>query len=159
MSDCGHACCDIRSNPYHQHPDPPNACLRCLTLAVAGDRASPLARAAARVRRTVPPGPAPAPERGPAGGRAAPADDAERMAADVSRIVRTVLTRLAPEIAGLPAGGELERTVLAHAIRAYLDALDDPDLHGLDERQRATALAGRVGLALAFPATDTGTGA
>jgi hypothetical protein len=29
-TDCGHCCCEIRSNPYHEHVCAPEECRRCL---------------------------------------------------------------------------------------------------------------------------------
>jgi hypothetical protein len=50
------------------------------------------------------------------------------MRVDMERIVRTVVRRLVPQIAGLPAGDELDTLVKRYAFRVYLTALADPDL-------------------------------
>jgi hypothetical protein len=76
---------------------------------------------------------------------------AAAMRVDMQRIVRTVTQRLVPQLAGLPSGDELDTLVKRYAFRAYLTALDDPDLEDAHPPEWRTAVAGRVGLALAFP--------
>jgi hypothetical protein len=124
MSHCGHQCCEIPSNGYHAHIEPPATCPRC------GGTGSTV------VSRSRP-------------SSAGPANES----AVVGRIVADVVARVAPEIPGLPRDGELAGMVASHALAAYAAGLIDPDVQVLDEREQRTVLAGRVGLALAFPAT------
>jgi hypothetical protein len=78
----------------------------------------------------------------------AAADD-ERVA--VARIVADVVGQVAPQIPGLPPGAELARLVAREALTIYAAAAIDPDVQALGERDQRSVLAGRVGLALAFP--------
>jgi hypothetical protein len=71
----------------------------------------------------------------------------------LGRIVADVVARVAPEIPGLPTDAALTELVASHALAVYAAGLVDPDVQGLDERDRRTVLAARVGLALAFPAS------
>jgi hypothetical protein len=78
---------------------------------------------------------------------------AAAMRVDMQRIVRTVMQRVVPQLAGLASGDELDTLVKRYAFRAYLSALDDPDLKDSHPSEWRTSVAGRVGLALAFPQT------
>jgi hypothetical protein len=78
---------------------------------------------------------------------------AAAMRVDMQRIVRTVMQRFVPQITGLPSGDELDTLVKRYTFRAYLTALDDPDVKDARPAEWWTAAAGRVGLALAFPQT------
>jgi hypothetical protein len=69
----------------------------------------------------------------------------------LGRIVADVLARIAPQIPGLPDGTELTELVASHALAVYAGGLVDPAVQALDERDRRSVLAARVGLALAFP--------
>jgi hypothetical protein len=151
VTDCGHPCCQIRQNGFHAHPDPPEHCPHCRALAVSSYRIAGPARRDGPCR---PRAAAPVIEHLRRAGGAPDPVDVEHMADEVARIVQTVITRIAPHIPDIPAGAELDQVVLAHALRIYVDALDEPQLHGVDARQWRAVLAGRVGLALAFP--DTG---
>jgi hypothetical protein len=71
--------------------------------------------------------------------------------ASLREIVRSVMRSFVPEITGLPTGDELDRLVRRRAFVAYIAALDDPDLKDMDSAQRHKTVAGRVGVALAFP--------
>lgn len=77
---------------------------------------------------------------------------------DLALVVESVLTRVAPEVPGLPTGATLTELVSASALDHWVAALDDPDLIGTDRRERRRILAGRVGVALAFPDARPGTG-
>jgi hypothetical protein len=70
----------------------------------------------------------------------------------LGRIVAEVVARVAPEIPGLPAASQLADLVARHSLAVYSDALADPEVLGLSEEDQTTVLAGRVGIALAFPA-------
>jgi hypothetical protein len=65
-------------------------------------------------------------------------------------IVADVISRVVPEIPGLPAGAELIERVSVEVTAACTDARTDPDLAGLDPAALHTTISGRVGIALAF---------
>jgi hypothetical protein len=71
--------------------------------------------------------------------------------AELGRLVADVVARVVPELPGLPAAAELTELVASQALAVYAAGLVDPALQMLHERDRRTALAGRVGLAIAFP--------
>jgi hypothetical protein len=70
---------------------------------------------------------------------------------DLRSIIRTVMERYVPEIAGLPPGDELEILSRGCAFVTYLRALRDPGLQDADPAEWRAVAAGRMGLALAFP--------
>src|SRR5262245_39042940 len=122
MEDCGHRCCRIPDNAYHVHPCPPQECPNCRS-ALAGPPA-----ADGDIRA-----------------------DVERMSRDLARTADTVIHRIAPQIPGLALGNGLEDLVSSLTAAHYLDALDDPDLYGLDQADWRTIVAARVAFTLAFP--------
>jgi hypothetical protein len=65
-------------------------------------------------------------------------------------IVADVISRVAPEIPGLPGGADLIERVSAEVTAACAEARTDPELAGLDPAALHTAISGRVGIALAF---------
>jgi hypothetical protein len=70
---------------------------------------------------------------------------------EVRTIVRSVMRGFVPQIGGLPSGDELDTLVKRCAFIAYLRAFDDPDLKEAHPDELRKAVAGRVGIALAFP--------
>jgi hypothetical protein len=69
----------------------------------------------------------------------------------LGRVVAEVVTRVAPEIPGLPASGELAELVARLSLSVHAEGLTDPEVLRLAEVDQTTVLAGRVGIALAFP--------
>jgi hypothetical protein len=69
----------------------------------------------------------------------------------IARIVADVVGQVAPQIPGLPPRAELAALVVREAHTIYAAAAIDPDVQALGERDQRSVLAGRVGLALAFP--------
>jgi hypothetical protein len=139
MNGCGHRCCEIPSNSYHTHLGEPSGCGRC------ADRPEPPAAHEPEPEVTMPV---------PAVVEPPPGDDGENASREsylLGRVVADVLTRVAPQIPGLPTGTELNELVASHALALYASGIVEPDLQNLDERERRTVLATRVGLALAFP--------
>jgi hypothetical protein len=70
---------------------------------------------------------------------------------EIRAIVRSVMRNFVPQIGGLPPDDELDTMVKKYAFIAYLRAVDDPDLKDARPAELRTAVAGRVGIALAFP--------
>jgi hypothetical protein len=76
---------------------------------------------------------------------------------ETDAIVTAVLTDIAPEIDGLPEGDLLAGRVRSEVARAERDGRADPDLAATSPEEWLLVMAGRVGLALAFPRrADTG---
>jgi hypothetical protein len=69
----------------------------------------------------------------------------------LGRIVAEVVSRVAPEIPGLPVSAELAELVARLSLTVYAEAVADPEVLRLAEDDQTTVLAGRVGIALAFP--------
>jgi hypothetical protein len=69
----------------------------------------------------------------------------------LGHLVADVVTNVAPEIPGLPGGSALAQLVGDSALSVYRAALSEPTLQVLPRAERQIVLAGRVGLALAFP--------
>lgn len=67
----------------------------------------------------------------------------------LAEVITSVITRVAPEIPGLPTGADLTELVTGQTVATYARALTEPAVQGLSERERRTVLAGRVGVALA----------
>jgi hypothetical protein len=76
---------------------------------------------------------------------------AEPFTPPLGSVVVSVMERIVPAIAGLPAGDELRELVEDTSRRAYVAGLSDPDLLGLDSDSWRTVVATRVGMTLAFP--------
>jgi hypothetical protein len=127
MRGCGHRCCDIPSNGFHTHREPPTGCARCARIPEPETKELPVVRPRPK-----------APE--------------HRESYLLGRIVADVLARIAPQIPGLPGGSELNELVASHALAVYAGGLVDPDLQALGPRDQRSVLAARVGMALAFPA-------
>jgi hypothetical protein len=126
MDGCGHRCCEIPFNGYHTHAGRPSTCSRC---DLAREHGAQLAA-------------------GHPNGTPTPSSHESHV---LGRMVADVLARIAPQIPGLPAGTELTELVSSHALAVYAGSIVDPELQHLDERERRSVLAARVGLALAFP--------
>ena len=131
MSGCGHRCCEIPSNSYHTHTGPPAVCGRCASAI------DPVAGSAC------------ADQTGAAGGEQAEPGAPESYL--LGRIVADVVARVVPQIPGLPSGTELTELVASHALAVYASGLVEPEIQSLDDRDRRSVLAARVGMALAFP--------
>lgn len=69
-------------------------------------------------------------------------------------VMASVMSRVVPHIPGLPGGAALANLVTRQSLATYTQARDDPEVQALGDRERRTVLAGRVGLALAFPCGD-----
>jgi hypothetical protein len=66
----------------------------------------------------------------------------EHMDADLDHVVRSVLRWLLPEATTLPDGDRLQELVLCAALHAYGEALEDPELEGLELRSWRNLLVG-----------------
>jgi hypothetical protein len=75
----------------------------------------------------------------------------ESIAPSLDEVISSVMDRVVPGIAGLPQGDELDTLVHRVALGIYRVGLSDRELRGLDLNDWRTAIATRVGLALAFP--------
>ena len=84
-------------------------------------------------------------------GAAVPTGDAHELVT-LSRLVVDVVSRVAPQITGLPAEPEWSELVASTSSAVYQAALVDPDVQRLPGHEQRIVLAARVGLALAFPA-------
>jgi hypothetical protein len=81
-----------------------------------------------------------------------PAADEAAEVMSLAQLVADVVAQVAPQIPDLPTGAALAELVGAVALHVHRNADEDDGLHGLDPDERSLVLAGRVGLALAFPA-------
>ena len=117
---CDHPCCEIRDNPVHFHTVEPHECRHCRIVRLRDEAVS------------------------------AGADEniIGELCDELPALVRTVLTKITPQIAGLPTGAELDDLVCATALAVYLASRRDPKLRGLLPHERRLALSSRVGKAL-----------
>jgi hypothetical protein len=147
MADCGHLCCPIRSNPYHAHLRPPQACPGCRR-DEPHKNSHPCVEPAAPVdpsqwpQVALPPSASPHP-RVHTLFPVPELSDVEHMDADLDHVVRDVLR-------WLPEGDELQELVLCAALHAYGEALEERELQGLELRFWRRLL---VGSALGWLAT------
>jgi hypothetical protein len=148
MADCGHLCCEIRSNPYHTHLHAPEVCPGCLGYEPQGNSPS-FVRSSAFVDplhwppTTFPTSAWPHPRRRPLF-PVPELSDVEHMDADLDDVVHRVLRWLAPDAAHLRDGEQLQELVLCAALQVYGEALEDTALEGLELGMWRRVLVGKV---------------